>query len=284
VIKPGQIVHIHSVRLDSNPLISFQCMWFAWSQEISIILPKKKRRKSKDSNTEDEKVEILRCHDNRSKRNLPNTSPLLLHLRREEHEDEGRHSFVVYAPYWVKDRTGLGLIYGVCSANFKGKDDKAKKEENVRHIYASALQNHSVVEEVFENQRRRVVNKKEWEKPWLPADRPEWTDATGYVDVDIGVLRCCALFLSLLLSLSLSLSLSITHTQNTRLSHASLDSLTSSIQVQGSYNHTFSTCHFLCLHTHPTHSHPPNPDDSNYDEKTFCYQTQNTGDGTQIGR
>ena len=98
IIKPGQIIHIHSVRLDSDPLLSFRCMWFDWSQEISVLLPRKRRKSSKDSDG-DPNDEILTCHDNRSKRHLPNTSPLLLHLRRQEDKIEGRHRFVIYAPY-----------------------------------------------------------------------------------------------------------------------------------------------------------------------------------------
>ena len=181
IIKPGQIIHIHSVRLDSDPLLSFRCMWFDWSQEISVLLPRKRRKSSKDSDG-DPNDEILTCHDNRSKRHLPNTSPLLLHLRRQEDKIKGRHRFVIYAPYWVQDRTGLGLIYGICSAKFKSKD-KAKREKRVRHVHAAALQNHSIVEELFQNQRRSVSDKKKWTKPWLPNDRPEWTDASGRVSV-----------------------------------------------------------------------------------------------------
>ena len=99
IIKPGQIIHIHSVRLDSDPLLSFRCMWFEWSQEISVVLPRKRRRSSSKDSDGDPNDEILRCHDNRSKRHLPNTSPLLLHLRRQEDTIEGRHRFVIYAPY-----------------------------------------------------------------------------------------------------------------------------------------------------------------------------------------
>ena len=181
VIKPGQIIHIHSVRLDSDPLLSFRCMWFDWSQEISVVLARRRRKSSGNGDANDE---ILVCHDNRSKRHLPNTSPFLLHLRRQADDEvgRGRHSFVLYTPYWVQDRTGLGLIYGICSATFKSKD-KAKREKRVRHVHDAALQNHSIVEEVFENQRRSVSDKTKWTKPWLPNDRSEWTDASGRLSV-----------------------------------------------------------------------------------------------------
>ena len=156
-LQPTQSTHFISLALSREPYFILKVDGFLDSLPIAMTF----EDATASGTGEVSLIRNVRIEDRRQ-------SSLIVHVSIKRIGPSGGGVFVqLYTTYVLVDRTGLDLVYG---AGFQ-HDSGALSVHRVLPAYGRRI-----YAEVYENQRSNLMS---WRAPFLPTDRPAWSNASG---------------------------------------------------------------------------------------------------------